>query len=312
MRPDRDPPVRPLPFPAAVVTHYTVRMRLLLSGALLAALAAAQDLPVTGIAHAAFLTSDISKARQFYTGLLGYEEAFQLTDHQGNLRYVFFKINEDQYLEIFPGLKPEQDRRMSHLALATPDIDKLHKLLEERGLAPGKVQQGRDGNLNFSVKDPDGMRLEFVQYQPGSGVRQQRGKLLGAGRISDRLRHVGITVANLDAAMAFYRDKLGFRETWRGGPSDSELRWVNMQMPGGDYLEFMLHRGAPTRSQLGSMLHICLEVPDIQAAYRKLLARGLPPEERFKPRLGRNQRWLLNLFDPDGSRAELMEPAPAK
>jgi catechol 2,3-dioxygenase-like lactoylglutathione lyase family enzyme len=74
----------------------------------------------------------------------------------------------------------------------------------------------------------------------------------------------------------------------------------------------MLHTGAPTRNQLGSMLHICLEVPDIQAAYKKLLARGLPAEDRFKPRVGRNQRWLLNLFDPDGSRTELMEPGLAK
>lgn len=287
-------------------------MRILLSGVLLAGLAAAQDLPISGIAHAAFLVSDIEKAAQFYTGLLGYQEAFRLKDDQGNLRYVFLKINEDQYLEIFPGLKPEQDRRLSHLALATPDIEKLHTLLTERGLAPGKIQPGRDGNVNFSVKDPDGMRVEFVQYQPGSGVRQTRGKLLGEGRISDRLRHVGITVANLEAALAFYRDKLGFRETWRGGPSDSELRWVNMQMPGGDYVEFMLHTGAPTRNQLGSMLHICLEVPDIQAAYKKLLARGLPAEDRFKPRVGRNQRWLLNLFDPDGSRTELMEPGLAK
>ena len=244
--------------------------------------------------------------------MLGYQEAFSLKDEQGNLRMAFFKLNDDQYLELFPGLKPEQDRRMSHLALATRDIERLHKLLTERGLAPGKIQQGRDGNLNCSVKDPDGMRVEFVEYRPGSGVRQTRGKLLEPGRISERLRHVGITVANLDAAMAFYWDKLGFRETWRGGPTDSELRWVNMQMPGGDYVEFMLHSGAPTRSQLGSMLHICLEVPDIQAAYKKLLARGLPAEDRFKPRVGRNQRWLLNLFDPDGSRAELMEPGLAK
>jgi hypothetical protein len=54
------------------------------------------------------------------------------------------------------------------------------------------------------------------------------------------------------------------------------------------------------------------KVPDIQAAYKKLLARGLPAEDRFKPRVGRNQRWLLNLFDPDGSRTELMEPGLAK
>jgi hypothetical protein len=26
------------------------------------------------------------------------------------------------------------------------------------------------------------------------------------------------------------------------------------------------------------------------------------------PRIGRNNRWQLNLFDPDGTRTELMEP----
>ena len=44
---------------------------------------------------------------------------------------------------------------------------------------------------------------------------------------------------------------------------------------------------------------------------KKLLERGLPAEDRYKPRVGRNKRWLLNLFDPDGNRSELMEPKEA-
>jgi lactoylglutathione lyase len=124
---------------------------------------------------------------------------------------------------------------------------------------------------------------------------------------------VGILVADTQRAMAFYRDKLGFVETWRGGPVDSETRWINMRLPGasGDYVEFMLYSGLLTRAQLGSMLHICLEVADVPAAHRALLARGLPDEERYRPRVGRNGRRLFNLFDPDGSRTEVMEPKPA-
>jgi hypothetical protein len=30
------------------------------------------------------------------------------------------------------------------------------------------------------------------------------------------------------------------------------------------------------------------------------------------PQVGRNRRWQLNLFDADGSRAELMEPFPIR
>ena len=277
---------------------------------LLAAVSAGQDLPITGLAHAGFLVSDLDKARQFYRGILGYEEAFDLKNEQGQLLLTYFKINDDQFIEVFPGLVPNQDVRLTHVALRTSDIAKLHKMLGGRGLAPGNINTGRDGNLNFSVKDPDGMRLEFVEYRPGSLHWKARGKFLSARRVSEHLQHVGVTVANLDAAMTFYRDKLGFQETWRGGPTGQELRYVNMRMPGpgGDYVEFMLHSTPPTRSQLGSMLHLCLEAPDIQAAYKKAVEHGLPPDDRFKPRVGRNQRWLMNTFDPDGSRTEFMEP----
>jgi lactoylglutathione lyase len=285
-------------------------MRLLFLPLLAATMHAAEPLPILGIAHGAFKVSDLNKARSFYTGVLGFQEAFSIKDSAGAVSMAFFKINDDQYIEISPGLKPDEDDRMTHLALFTSDIEKLHRMVSALGLNPGAIQKGRDGNRNFSVRDPDGHRLEFVQYMPGSWQTNARGKFMDSRRISTELRHIGISIKNLDAAMAFYRDKLGFVETWRGGPTDNELRWVNMRMPGerGDYIEFMLHDKPPTRSQLGSMHHLCLEVPEIHAPYQTLLTRGVPPEDRYKPRIGRNRKWLLNLFDPDGSRTELMEP----
>lgn len=145
------------------------------------------------------------------------------------------------------------------------------------------------------------------RLESGRGIPSPR-------RVSDRLRHTGIIVGQLERAFAFHRDKLGFRETWRGGLQQGELRWVNLEMPGErrDYVEFMLYSTPPSRQQLGSMQHLCLEVPDIQAAYRKAVAQGLPDEERRRPRVGRNGRRLANLYDPDGTRTELREPNPAR
>ena len=272
--------------------------------------AAADELPITGLAHVGFRVSDLDKARGFYDGILGYQQAFEIRNEKGEILLVYFKVNDDQYIEIFPGLPADQDVRLTHIAMVTPDIEKLRGMLAERGVDSPKPRRGRDGNLNFSIQDPDGNRLEFVQYLPDSLHWKARGKFLGQRRISGHLLHAGVTVANVDAAMAFYGDKLGFRETWRGGPADQEIRWINMRMPGpgGDYVEFMLYSKPPNRQQLGSMHHICLEVPDIQAARRKAAERGVPDQERFRPRVGRNKRWQLNLFDPDGSRTELMEP----
>jgi lactoylglutathione lyase len=55
---------------------------------------------------------------------------------------------------------------------------------------------------------------------------------------------------------------------------------------------------------------MALLVPDIQAALETVRARpgGQDPKAVRTPQVGRNRRWQLNLFDPDGSRTELMEP----
>jgi lactoylglutathione lyase len=79
---------------------------------------------------------------------------------------------------------------------------------------------------------------------------------------------------------------------------------------GTDYLEYMLASAAPDRRQRGVLHHVCLVVPDIQRAWEEV-ARRTPEPERdalSRPNVGVNGRWQLNLYDPDGTRVELMEP----
>lgn len=276
---------------------------------LAAASALAVDLPIDGIASVGFRVGDLEEARGFYSGVLGYEEAFRL-EAPGAAPIHFFKVNDRQYVEITPDLPPGENVRLTRIGIETTDVNALHRLLAERGLAPPRVTGDPDGNRSFTLRDPDGHALRFVQYLPGSLHVKARGKFLGGRRVSDHLRHTGVTVADEARAMAFYRDKLGFVEIWRGGPAPGDTRWVNVKMPGAreDYIEYMLHSSPPTRSQLGSMHHICLEVPDIKAAYRAVVARGIPDDDRHRPRVGRVRKWLFSLFDPDGSRTEFMEP----
>ena len=51
--------------------------------------------------------------------------------------------------------------------------------------------------------------------------------------------------------------------------------------------------------------------PDMQKAYQTVVERGAPAD-KAKPKIGRNGKWQLNLYDPDGSRTELMESHPAQ
>jgi catechol 2,3-dioxygenase-like lactoylglutathione lyase family enzyme len=275
----------------------------------------AQDLPLTGISHVNFRVSDMEKARAFYTGLLGYPQAFS-TGRNGAVGTAYLKVNDEQYIEISPGLKEGMDQRLTHVSFVTTDIEKLHAALTARGLEPTPLRPpGGDGTRGIRIADPFSFPLEFTEYLPASEHAKARGKFEGPGRISTHLLHAGIPVPRekLEVAVAFYRDKLGFTEFWRGGAKDGEIDWINLRTPGarGDYIELMLYDGTPSRSELGVMEHVALEVADIQKAYQTMVSRGAPPDQS-KPKIGRNGKWQLNLFDPDGSRTELMEAQAAK
>ncbi|NOT62918.1 MAG: bleomycin resistance protein [Acidobacteria bacterium] len=269
---------------------------------------------ILGIAHVAFQVSDLNKAREFYGELLGYDEPFQIRNQDGTLALTYFKVNERQYIEIFPGLPPERDDRLRHIAFETNDLEALRVYLLSKGIkAPDKVNTGRDGNINFTIPDPDGHGVEFVQYRAGSLHTRAKGRYLSPRRISDRILHTGISVMNQAATDAFYKDVLGLSEIWRGGRDDTTLSWINMRVPDAtDYVEYMLTETKPTRQQLGSMHHIALLVPDMQKALETLRERAGDAAQIRAPQVGRNRRWQLNLFDPDGTRTELMEPFPMR
>lgn len=224
---------------------------------------------------------------------------------------TYFKVNDHQYIEVFPELKSPTEDRLSHIAFETTDIQKLRDYLANRGVTvPNSLSKGLDGNISFMVKDPDGHSVEFVQYMPGSLHRRNFGKFMPATRISQRIIHVGITVQDQAAADRFYRDILGFHDIWHGGMKDDRTDWVDMRVPEGtDWLEYMLNAHNPTPRSLGVMHHLALGVPSVAAGYKTVVARGFKPEQ---PKIGRDGKWQLNLYDPNGTRVELMEPKPVE
>ncbi|HEY2155376.1 MAG TPA: VOC family protein [Isosphaeraceae bacterium] len=266
---------------------------------------------ITGVAHIAVYAHDVDKTTAFYRDLLGYAEPFRLKRPNGDLHLAFVKINDRQFVEVFPEKAAGTDR-LNHIALEVDDAEAMRAYLGSRGVkVPEKVPVGRIGNANFNITDPDGHTVEIVQYLPGGRTARERGNDLPASRISPRIMHVGVAVASLEPALAFYRDILGFQETWRGSARGKELNWVNVKVPDGDtYVEFMLYKDPPTTARLGTMHHLCLEVPDIEKARATLEAR--PSRKGYtrdlEIRTGVNRKRQLNLYDPDGTRIELMEP----
>jgi lactoylglutathione lyase len=287
-------------------------MRLAIVAAICAALASGQEVKrprLTGLAHIGLFSHDVEKSRAFYTDFLGFQEVFPQKNADGSLMLTFFKINDRQYVEMFPERQAGTDR-LAHYAIETDDLAGLMKYLASRGVkTPAQLSKGRLGNSNFTVTDPDGHIVEFVQYEPDSVTAKSRGQFMGDNRMASQMSHVGIIVNALDPAMKFYRDILGCQEIWRGSQDGKILSWVNMKLPDSeDYVEFMLYDKFPSLTQLGVFHHIGLVDPDMAKVAARLEAQ---PGRKSYTRPIDARRNQIQVYDPDGSRTEAMPPVPA-
>jgi lactoylglutathione lyase len=261
--------------------------------------APAPDRPrIYGIAHVAFRVSAMPPADDFYAGWLDL-----VREATGNCQG--FLVGTRQRILLEPGLRAGEDERLVSLGFVTESVSRLRSYLQGRGVATEDAL--RCGQPVLRVADPEAHVIEFVESLPRGTVRRPS---------PTRILHAGLTVRDVAAMDKFYVEVLGFSEIWRGGSTDTTLDWINMKTPDGtEYIEYMLLGSAPvTRSRLGSMHHVALVVDDMQDAYESVLGRV--PRERWRdlgsPRVGRNRRWQLNLFDPDGTRTELMERHPMR
>lgn len=267
------------------------------------------DLPVDGIGHVAYYSSDLDATADFYTGILGYQEAFRFPAADGQPESVFFKVNDRQFLRFDKTESPAPDIRFIEVAFLTPDIEALRQSLVDRGLEPTPFEERRDGNRYTSLTDPEGHRISFVEYAPGSKQKATDGQLLVRERLSTEVWHTGVRVKDQSKMDAFFHDKLGFWAYWTGA-RDGQNLYVHNHAPGlrDNFYEYLLEYGESDRERLGSMYHIALKVDDLDNVLEKAHARGLPRDERHAARLGMVKHWLANLFDPDGTRIEFMEP----
>ena len=118
---------------------------------------------------------------------------------------------------------------------------------------------------------------------------------------------VMFTVADQDAALAFYTQKLGFevRGDDRFGP-DGEMRWLEVAPPGS---RARLALNPPMGGQPGGGA-IGVETPDVLAEHARLRAVGgvdLDPEPTRIP----GAPLMFALRDPDGNHIWVVEEAPA-
>jgi len=282
-----------------------------LSVCVLAGYAAAQERPkITGVSHLSVYTSDAAKAEFFYVHDLGAFKALDPQDPQG-ARYYF---NPMQFVEVLPlpgGWTSVS--RFDHAGYNTTDAEQMRRYLKAHGIAvPDAVTKGSDESSYFEVKDPEGNRVEFVQPPANPPA-------VPMNALSHHMIHVGYIVHDIATEDAFYRGVLGFRPYWHGGQTEDSQDWTSLQVPDGtDWVEYMKVKGPEktgvpsgmSQSTAGVLDHFALGVPNMEKAVESLYEGDRLTAKHSDPRIGRDGKWQVNMYDPDGTRAELMEFQP--
>lgn len=239
----------------------------------------AQGSQLTGIAHIAYRVSDLDKELAFLQKL-GYEKSFGFTNAEGKTSEVFVKVNDRQFIEVYPQTNPSQPLGWMHVCYESGDIGALVAALTAHGLNPEPVKKAGAGNLISSLKDPEGRVTEFTQYMPGSRHTLDKGQHLGAHRISDELRGFSLPVPDLEAARKFYVSSLGFQ--CRDGRNG-----LRMTLPGVPDLRIQIRTAAA-----GTSPDTEFRIADAAAAAQQLQAQG------FTLKQDRNR---VLVADPDGN-----------
>ena len=257
--------------------------------------------PITGIARVQAYVTNAGKAADFYEKSLGLAVARSGCAKEMAACLV---VNSRQQIRLIAAPSPVPGNLIAKVAFASPDVEQMRRYLISKGYAPDSVSSSEDGDKQFTVRDPEGHAISFVQLTSRAIAR------MAPGQISTRLIHAGFIVHDRQAEDHFYKDVLGFHLYWQGGMKDNETSWVSMQVPDGtDWIEYMLNVSPDASAHvIGIMNHIALGVTDIEAAKQQYLKNGGKPGQ--EPKLGRDGKWQLNLYDPDDTRVEFMEFKP--
>jgi catechol 2,3-dioxygenase-like lactoylglutathione lyase family enzyme len=263
--------------------------------------------PLTSVSHIAIYSADAAKTESFYVHDLGAVKRADPESPAGT-RYYFSPV---QFVEVLPlPASHTSINRLDHVAFNTADAEAMRGYLKGKGVAvPGRVSQGSDGSRWFDVTDPEGVRVQFVQPPA-------RPAAVPPNPLSSHIMHVGFIIHNRANEDAFWRTILGFRPYWAGGMKEDKPTWISLQVPNGtDWLEYMIvgtpdMLGIPPTmkaSDVGVLNHFSLGVPNTRDAYTLLWNGDRLQGQQQVPKIGRDAKWQLNLIDPDGTRAEIME-----
>ena len=127
------------------------------------------------LAHLNFVTDDLSRIVDFYVNKLGMKVKFTLDNKEGKPFGYYFECGNSTFLEFFDqrmaaevwGGKVEEQAigtRYKHFCLEVTGLDEFCQELKGKGVQVTDISMGMDNSRQAWITDPDGNRIELMEY----------------------------------------------------------------------------------------------------------------------------------------------------
>jgi catechol 2,3-dioxygenase-like lactoylglutathione lyase family enzyme len=238
----------------------------------------------------------IADSLAFYNKL-GYQQAFANTGSNGVVSQSFLKLNDKQFIELYPVGGRDTQVGFMHLCLEGPDLNALHDDYVAEGLTPISVRTAAAGNLLFTLAGPQqptfAQNIEYTQYMPTSRHTLDIGQHIGPDRVADKMTVVALAMQDPAAARDFYLTKLGF--------TASKTNPMLLNLPGTSGQQIEIVPAAP----LGGMSSIVMTTPDLAKAAAQLTRQQVAFKQATSTTTDATGKTrseeMISVTDPDGN-----------
>lgn len=130
---------------------------------------------IVNTSHVSFYVQDMNRMLHFYGTILGMKQKFSSTDDDGSWR-VSLELAEQQHFEL---IQPEHVLNEApvvndyygyqKVCFEVEDAAAAFAELVEKGVTPdSEIRMTVDYALSFNLSDPEGNRLEIVEFPPAA------------------------------------------------------------------------------------------------------------------------------------------------
>jgi len=117
--------------------------------------------------HVGISVKNLQESVDYYTKTLGMRQAFIMGNRNGNPGTYYIQVDKYTFLELSQST-PERPVGLNHIGFQTDNMSDTAAELTKRGIKVPEVSSVGSGAPHTSIMDPNGVRLEMLEFADGS------------------------------------------------------------------------------------------------------------------------------------------------